>query len=325
VTIGPGASGSAALPQFDSSLGVLRQARVSVSASVSGTWSVENLNNFASWFSGYTGAYVGVLVPVTAPSVSMALNPAFNTDLPVPLAAFDGVVDYAGTSGIVLTFSGASGDGSPSQAQDVYTDSGIAQYVGSGTFAVSFGPFFDVGPNMPPGMQSIETRTAEVRASVRYTYEPFPTRICRAAPFSGCPCNNPSSAFNGCANSVSAAGGALDASGAASLSNDTLVLSGSSMTNSSALYFQGTTFGYVQTPYGDGLRCVAGTLARLGTKTNSAGASQYPAAGDLPISVRGGVGAPGTRFYQVIYRDGGNFCTPSQFNATNGLAIAWVP
>jgi hypothetical protein len=77
--------------------------------------------------------------------------------------------------------------------------------------------------------------------------------------------------------------------------------------------------------FGDGLRCAGGTIRRLGTKTNSAGGSQYPAAGDLPVSVRGAVGAPGTRTYQVWYRNAVGYCTAATYNLTNGLEITWTP
>ena len=116
-------------------------------------------------------------------------------------------------------------------------------------------------------------------------------------------------------NGLLAAGGELTTAGSASLSNDTLILAGSGMTpSSSALYFQGTTMQHAQIVYGDGLRCVTGNVVRLGTKTNAGGTSDYPAVGDPSVSVRGGVMAPGTRYYQVSYRDLGNFCTPAPFN-----------
>jgi hypothetical protein len=64
---------------------------------------------------------------------------------------------------------------------------------------------------------------------------------------------------------------------------------------------------------------------RLATKTNASGASQYPAAGDPSVSVRGGVLAPGMRTYQVWYRNAAAFCTTATFNLTNGLRATWVP
>jgi len=137
-----------------------------------------------------------------------------------------------------------------------------------------------------------------------------------------CPCGNSGASGRGCANSLNASGALLDATGAASLANDTLVLAGSGMPNSSALYFQGTT--QVATAFGDGLRCAGGSVVRLGTKLNAAGASQYPAAGDPTVSVRGLVTSSGSlRTYQCWYRNAASFCTPSTFNLSNGVAITW--
>jgi hypothetical protein len=142
-----------------------------------------------------------------------------------------------------------------------------------------------------------------------------------------CPCGNAGATGNGCASSVNAAGAHIQAVGAASLAGDTLVLSGSNMPNSSALYFQGTTqlAGGAGVVFGDGLRCVGGTIVRLKTVTNAAGASSYPGAGDPSVSVKGLVAAPGTRTYQIWYRNAAVFCTVGTFNLSNGLAITWAP
>jgi hypothetical protein len=75
--------------------------------------------------------------------------------------------------------------------------------------------------------------------------------------------------------------------------------------------------------FGDGLRCAGGTAVRLKTTTNVGGGSQYPQAGDPSVSTKGAVTAPGTRTYQVWYRNSAAFCTPSTFNLTNGVEVAW--
>jgi len=140
-----------------------------------------------------------------------------------------------------------------------------------------------------------------------------------------CPCGNAGLAGHGCANSVNASGARLVATGTASLSLDTLALAGSGMPNSSALYFQGTAQqnGGLGVVFGDGLRCAGGTVVRLGTKANAAGASAYPVGADLSVSVKGLVPGPGTRTYQVWYRNAAAFCTTDTFNLSNGLSIAW--
>ncbi len=141
-----------------------------------------------------------------------------------------------------------------------------------------------------------------------------------------CPCGNAGQAGNGCANSLFAAGARLSASGTPSLSADTLLLTGTNMPNSSALYFQGTSrsAGGAGTVFGDGLRCAGGSVTRLGTQTNNANQSSYPTGGDLSVSVRGAVASPGSvRTYQVWYRNAAAFCSADTFNLSNGLEVTW--
>jgi hypothetical protein len=143
-----------------------------------------------------------------------------------------------------------------------------------------------------------------------------------------CPCANASAAEQhaGCANSLGLGARLVD-KGTSSLAADTLVLEGSQMSSGDALYFQGTSSmsGGAGELFGDGLRCVGGTVIRLGSSTNVAGASQFPDVGDPSVSVRGLVTTPGSRrTYQTWYRDTSVFCTPANFNFSNGLLITWT-
>jgi hypothetical protein len=141
-----------------------------------------------------------------------------------------------------------------------------------------------------------------------------------------CPCGNSSPVGNneGCLSSLGT-GGKLQANGVASISADTVTLLGSQMPNSSALYFQGTTQqnAGAGAAFGDGKRCAGGSTVRLKTVQNVAGASQYPQAGDPSVHTKGLVTVPGTRTYQVWYRNAANFCTAATFNLSNGLEILW--
>lgn len=147
-----------------------------------------------------------------------------------------------------------------------------------------------------------------------------------------CPCANHSPVGDaaGCVSSIGL-GAKLRASGTPSLSADTLVLAGTWMpAAASCLYFQGTTRAGTPsgsgTMFGDGKRCAGGSVLRLGTKTSAAGASQYPVAGDLPISVQGAVTVPGAvRTYQAWYRNAASFCTTATFNLSNGAELVWGP
>ncbi len=143
-----------------------------------------------------------------------------------------------------------------------------------------------------------------------------------------CPCGNASAYGSdaGCLNS-GGVGGRLRASGSVSVSNDTVVLAGSDMRNGPCLYIQGSAafnsgFGAV---FGDGLRCAAGAVIRLGILVNVAGNSQYPGPSDQPVSIKGACAPGDVRTYQIWYRDAQPFCAPETYNLTNGVAFAWRP
>ncbi len=141
---------------------------------------------------------------------------------------------------------------------------------------------------------------------------------------SGCPCgNNSNPAQNaGCKNS-SGVGGELVGTGHTSVTTDGLVLNASHMTGSLAVFFQGNAL--VSLTYGDGHRCMGGSLKRIGNKNPSSGGASYPQSGDPAISVSGNVpAAGGVRYYQVVYRNNGGPCGAG-FNITNGVSVVWAP
>jgi len=146
--------------------------------------------------------------------------------------------------------------------------------------------------------------------------------------YSGCPCgnNSPPDSEKGCVNSTGI-GGHLTGSGQTSLTNDTLDLFADALPvpaggASAALFFQGDLATNV--PFQDGIRCVAGSQIRLGTKLHTTGFTNYPQSGDLPVSVRGMVTTPGVRYYQVWYRNVLGPCGTGS-NLTNGVQVNWIP
>jgi len=147
---------------------------------------------------------------------------------------------------------------------------------------------------------------------------------------SACPCGNNGLPGYGCDNSLGTGGGLLSAIGTPNVTLDDFTLQGSNMPpTATTLYFQGTVAVNTQAgvPFGDGLRCVGGSVIRLGSRTNSGGASGYGAQlGDTPISLYGAIpAAGGTWYYQAWYRNAASFCTDSTFNLTNALAVTWRP
>lgn len=141
-----------------------------------------------------------------------------------------------------------------------------------------------------------------------------------------CPCANtsPVGRCAGCLSSIGE-GGTLRSSGRASLANDTVTLLGDGMPDTFALYFQGTLqqSGGAGTAVGDGLRCAGGSLVRFSAQVISGGLSSYPLPGQLSVSQRGMVIEPGTRTYQVWYRNPVPFCTSDTYNFSNGVTVVW--
>jgi Tol biopolymer transport system component len=152
-----------------------------------------------------------------------------------------------------------------------------------------------------------------------------------------CPCSNPpGSPGRGCDNSSGTGGASLSASGGAYLATDSLVFTthGEKPTATSIL-LQGGARISAGVVYGQGARCVGGSLERLFTKTASGGSVTAPelGAGDPAVSARsaalGDVIQPGqSRWYLVYYRDPtvlGGCPAGSTFNATQTGEIAWYP
>jgi hypothetical protein len=117
------------------------------------------------------------------------------------------------------------------------------------------------------------------------------------------------------------------------LSADTFTLTGNGIPpGAPVLLVQGTaratTGGENGVVFGDGLRCVSGTVTRLGvTNVGQYGYFQWPPFGaQVDISVLGMVAPGDLRHYQGWYRDvNPAFCTSATFNLTNGVSIVWQP
>ncbi len=152
-----------------------------------------------------------------------------------------------------------------------------------------------------------------------------------------CPCSNaPSGPGRGCNNSAATGGAILSASGIAYLSSDSLVFTTSGeKPTATSIVLQGTASSPAGIVYGQGVRCVGGTLKRLFVKSAVAGSITAPdfGAGDPTVSARsaakGDVIQPGqSRWYLVYYRDPvvlGGCPASSTFNATQTGRVSWSP
>ena len=264
---------------------------------------------------------------------------------------FDGVTQNHVPGGFTATLFPDDGTGThPDETQPIASGSAVFRFAHT-----PVGVVLDVA--LPPGRHWARlTANASYAAGVHvassglasfsrnnagseFAGPPIALRVLEATRFEGycagdgsataCPCANLGADGRGCANSAPTFGGLLSASGLASVSQDGVVLTASGLPQTSTVIFlQGTVAanGGLGVALGDGLRCVAGSLIRLGVKSAVGGSVSYPQPGDASVSVRGMLPpGGGTWYYQGYYRDPAAFCTGDTFNWTNGLAGAWLP
>lgn len=150
-----------------------------------------------------------------------------------------------------------------------------------------------------------------------------------------CPCSNdPAGPGRGCENSASTGGAVLSASGAAYLSMDGLVFTTSGQKPTAAsIVVQGDAFAPNGIVFGQGVRCVAGSLKRLYTRSAVGGSISVPdvGTGDPTVSARSAtlgdmIHAGASRYYFVYYRDPlvlGGCSALSTFNLTQTVRVEW--
>lgn len=136
-----------------------------------------------------------------------------------------------------------------------------------------------------------------------------------------CPCANLGGPGRGCGNSNAALGGArLDATG--STSPNTVLFTATGIPNNNlCTFFRTPASDSSGVVFGDGVRCVTGTLVRFGQQVSG------PAGGnpDFTVSAAPTAVAQGsTRYYQLQYRNPSpSFCPPEAFNVSNAYSIQW--
>ena len=139
--------------------------------------------------------------------------------------------------------------------------------------------------------------------------------------------------MRGCDNSSMTGGARLLASGVTHLSADTLVFTTSDEKPAAlSIVLQGNGFVYGAV-YGQGIRCVGGSLKRLYVKTASGGSITAPETGDVPVSAQSAakgdtILAGQSRWYLVYYRDPivpGGCEAASTFNSTQTGQVLWLP
>lgn len=145
-------------------------------------------------------------------------------------------------------------------------------------------------------------------------------------PFCDCtgaaPCSNQGAVGAGCANSAGP-GAVLRGAGSTSAAADDLVLTTSGLLpGKAALLFAGSgpLNGGLGTPFGDGLRCAAGPIKRLGIRVpGSTGTATWGPG----LGASGGWTAGQSRSFQVWYRDVATGPCGNAFNLSNGYTVSF--
>jgi hypothetical protein len=145
-----------------------------------------------------------------------------------------------------------------------------------------------------------------------------------------CPCGNTGALHHGCQNAQMTGGGTITAFGDASVSHDTLALQVNFLPPATqVLFYQGTLPfgpGGAGVQFGDGLRCVGGTITRLATKAAAGSATYSVCSGDVPIHTQGVIPTSGgSYYYQGWYRQAVMYCAPGNFNLTDVVHVVWAP
>ncbi len=150
-----------------------------------------------------------------------------------------------------------------------------------------------------------------------------------------CPCGNtPTVSGVGCDNSSGTGGASLTATGIARLSYDTVVLfADNAVSATPGIVLQGSDLLPTGIVFGQGVRCLSGSLKRMYVKTAAGGSFTAPEPADPRLSVRsaalGHVITAGThRYYGVYYRDPivlGSCPGWALWNITQQLDILWSP
>jgi hypothetical protein len=342
------------VPKFTPGAGdVLTGVTVQMSGRADGGLYMENHNNSPRTVTSHFAATFNIRRPDNSVIVTSSVDHAF-TDT---LAAYDGTQNYAGPSGTKhegLSESFAALHTSPAPVSD------LALFTGSGSITLTV-EAIDTSSFTPNSNITTDVKQdADLKIQVCYTYskdcnnngtadsvdiqngapdaniDGIPDE-CQAStktycegdgPANGgaaCPCgnNSPAGTTRGCINGTGV-GGSLTATGDASVSNDTLHLTASHLPNGSGYFFQGTAMDTNGngTPFGNGLRCVAGNVIRIRKIPTGTNGGTLPGVGQPPIHIIVGVSAGDTRFYQVWYRDGQGPCG-NPFNTTNAVAVVW--
>ena len=346
-------SSSLDLPRFDPALGILTGIRFQLGGEAQGQAAIESLDATPTTVNTSFEATLTLTRPDNSVIVVSTPDVAFSD----PLTAFDGLVDFAGTSGIthggivatetetvtssdpadLALFTGPSGNPGtislPVGATATSTASGsgnlITQFQTSAGAEVTVCYLYelDCNANGVPDDEDIANGMNDLDGDgIPDECQPGVKSYCEGSgSINGgvdCPCGNNGQQGEGCANG-NGTGGLLSATGTPSVSNDTLQVTASQIypVGSPGMFFTGTnpTNGGAGVAFGSGLRCVDNAVRLV--KIDGGGTLPLP--NSPPLHMWLGAGAGDHSFIQYWYRNPTGPCPGIAANTTNGLEITW--
>ena len=313
---------SITIPKFDSALGVLQQIQFTLSATATGLAKAESLDaapsivtlNFQSTLT-LTRPDNSVIV-VTIPLQTFIDN----------FTAFDGTIDFGGTSGathsnIVATASNSAI--SPPPISDLVLFTGPAHAPGTITL-----PITAVGTSTASGAGNLITQfgqQASAMANVCYIYIPRLESFCDGDGSGNggidCPCSNnaPPGQNGGCLNPTGQ-GALLTATGEPLIPNDTVHLTLTQVPlGAQAWFFEALQYsgGVIA---GHGVSCLRGPIIRV-QKVAVGGNVLPPPSGPALHVIIGAL--PGQiTYFQGFYRALNDLCA-APLNTSNAIQIIW--
>ncbi|MSP01287.1 MAG: choice-of-anchor E domain-containing protein [Acetobacteraceae bacterium] len=168
-----GWSTNVSVNKFDPSLGSLREVLVTIGNDLTGTASVENLDA-RGWRIGFD-QYAAVFVTPPGTTVLAPAKVSDDSAILLNLGAYDGTMDFAGTSGTVVSFGTSdplaritAGGGALTDAED------LAAFTGPGTIALPVGSTGRSAMIGPPNLLAEIAQSTGATISVRYVYSATP-------------------------------------------------------------------------------------------------------------------------------------------------------
>jgi len=314
---------SVSIPKFDPNSGVLHGIHFTLAGTATGSAKAESLDAAPS---DVTLNFQCTLT-LTRPDNSVIVVAIPLQQFVDHFASFDGVIDFAGTSGathpnLLVT---------DTQFVDSLTAADLALFTGPagnpGTLLLPVTAVATSGAGGAGNLVSQFAQTAAALVSVCYDYTPNIEIFCIGdGVVTQCPCanNGGGSVPAGCLNSTGL-GGMMSVTGVPSITNDTLQLTITQLPIVSQGWFiQGSLQANNGNglAFGHGIRCVRDSTI---LQKIAIGGNVLPPAGSPPISVLFGISAGQTKYYQGWYRDmqAVGSCSGGALNTTNAISVIW--